>query len=61
MAILSQIVEAKRNYEDARENLDRIRREYANEPELLNFYEPSAILLVEKFKSCLDRLKGELM
>lgn len=59
MGLLSEICETINEYNDAMENLNRIREEYKNEKDLLNFYEPSAIHLVEKLKEHLESLKGE--
>lgn len=56
MAIMLEILSAVKNYQEAKSNLNRIRKKYANERELLNFYEPSAVRLVVLTKENLDHL-----
>jgi hypothetical protein len=39
--------ELAKQLSQAKENLERLREEFKDEPELLSFYEPSALYLVE--------------
>jgi hypothetical protein len=54
--MVDNIAEIVKDYKEGVEHLKSLREKYANEPELLNFYEPSAKYLVEQLKNHLEYL-----
>lgn len=54
-----QVAEARRELIGAQESLRRIRADYAEEPDLLAFYEPSARWLVESWERYIAERESE--
>ena len=54
MNLIENLSEQLSTLAEAEQNLIRIRTEYANEPDLLSFYEPSAQFMVDSIKNQLN-------